>query len=84
MKRLLLLLFLIPNLVTALPSCPDNKNQLWGNCLGEKDFTIETQAEHKKFNVEWKINKPHKHVVKNKTPVFLYKVLLKTPKNIII
>jgi len=80
MKRLLLLLFLIPNLVTALPSCPNNKNQLWGNCLGGKDFTNETQAEHKKFNGEWKITKPHKHVVINETPVFFQGAIKDTQK----
>jgi len=80
MKRLLLLLFLIPNLLTALPSCPDNKNQLWGNCLGKKDFTNETQAEHKEFNGEWKINKLHNHVVKNETPVFFQGAIKYTQK----
>ena len=59
MKKLILLLFLIPNLVTALPSCPEDKEQVWDNCLGEKEIKIEDEEVNKKFNGEWKNNKPH-------------------------
>ena len=59
MRKLLLLLFLLPNLATALPSCPKDKEQVWDNCSGEKYFTIGDEEELKTFNGEWKNNKPH-------------------------
>ena len=39
MKKLLLLLFLIPNLVMALPPCPEGDNKFWNKCKGTKTYS---------------------------------------------
>ena len=53
MKKLLLLLFLIPNLVFALPLCLDSDLN-WNKCVGTYTF-----PDGAKYVGEWKDNKPN-------------------------
>ena len=52
MKKLLLLLFLIPNLVMALPPCPESVEEIWNECKGPARF-----ANGDKYVGEWKDGK---------------------------
>jgi len=53
MKKLLLLLFLIPNLVMALPPCLDG-NSIWNECIG-----TETNPDGSKYVGEYKKGEKH-------------------------
>ena len=49
MKKLLLLLFLIPNVALSLSKCPKDESLLWTNCVGSVTF-----KEGGTYDGEWK------------------------------